>query len=665
MPNSPQLSLRQAVLAWLAADSDPETRAELADLLDRSEIDSSAADELRRRFDGRLHFGTAGLRARLGAGPTRMNRVVVRQVTAAVMASLPRGAKVVIGHDARKNSAVFASEAGRVVDAAGGCALMLGQVPTPVVAHAVGDRSAQAGVVITASHNPPGDNGYKLYAADGAQIVSPADAEVEALMSQIPPGSIHTLPQGVDAGGVALEAEGLGSKADSAAGGIKAAAAAEGSEVSGEEAIQRYLDAVVGHLAPCDTSRRAVPTGSWSDSSDRSSGADRSTPPCPPPARPLRVVYTPLHGVGACVLLQLFERLGFPAPFLVDSQSEPNPDFPTLEFPNPEEPGALDAAFDLAETLDADIILANDPDADRLAAAVAVPGAAAEPPTSRHSDDRMAQRRWRVLTGDELGVLLADHLIRHPPRNYGDDPSRWLLAASLVSSRMLRRLAEAAGASYAETLTGFKWIARAADGRPERLLLGYEEALGYAVCDAVRDKDGLSAAALFVQLAEQLRAEGSSPLARLDELACRHGVHLTGQVSVRFEDSPSSPEEAVDRLRTLLPMGVADWDVMSFVDYSTSQPGSPAPGVTPPNSPRTAPPCAVPTTNVPTTNMLVFYLQHGDRVIVRPSGTEPKLKVYLEVVEAVDSRGLAHARSVAHRRLRKLEEAASQLVSVI
>ena len=270
MPNSPQLSLRQAVLAWLAADSDPETRAELADLLDRSEIDSSAADELRRRFDGRLHFGTAGLRARLGAGPTRMNRVVVRQVTAAVMASLPRDAKVVIGHDARKNSAVFASEAGRVVDAAGGCALMLGQVPTPVVAHAVGDRSAQAGVVITASHNPPGDNGYKLYAADGAQIVSPADAEVEALMSQIPPGSIHTLPQGVDAGGVALEAEGLGSEAEglrskaaAAAEGIKAAAAAEGSEVSGEEAIQRYLDAVVGHLAPCDASRRAVPTGSW------------------------------------------------------------------------------------------------------------------------------------------------------------------------------------------------------------------------------------------------------------------------------------------------------------------------------------------------------------------------------------------------------------------
>ncbi len=653
------MSLRQDVLAWLAADSDPETRAELADLLYRSEIDSSAADELRRRFEGRLRFGTAGLRARMGAGPTRMNRVVVRQVTAAVMASLPRDAKVVIGHDARKNSAVFASEAGRVVTAAGGCALMLGQVPTPVVAHAVGDRSAQAGVVITASHNPSRDNGYKLYAADGAQIVSPADVEVEALMSQIPPGSIHTLPQGVDADRAALgtaglggEAEGLGSEAHPAAGRI---------EVAGEAAIQRYLDAVVSHLTPCDTPRCAVPT----DSSDRSGGAGRSALPCSPPTRPLRVVYTPLHGVGACVLLQLFERLGLPAPFLVDSQSDPNPEFPTLEFPNPEEPGALDAALALAETLDADLVLANDPDADRLAAAVAVSGVAAEPSASRRSDDRRAPRRWRVLTGDELGVLLADHLIRHPPRNCGDDPSRWLLAASLASSRMLRRLAQAAGASYAETLTGFKWIARAADARPERLLLGYEEALGYAVCDAVRDKDGLSAAALFVQLVERLRAEGSSPLARLDELFCRHGVHLTGQVSVGFEDSPSSPEEAVDRLRTLLPGGVAGWDVMSFVDLAASQPDSPVPEVTSPNSPEAAPPYALPPINLPPSNMLVFHLQHGDRVIVRPSGTEPKLKVYLEVVEAVDSRGLAHARSVAHRRLRKLEEAASQLVLVI
>ena len=618
MPANPQWSLLKAAQAWLAADPDPETRAELAALLDRSETDPVAADELRRRFEGRLRFGTAGLRARLGAGPTRMNQVVVRQATAAVMASLPQGAKVAIGHDARKNSALFASDAAAVASAAGGCALMLGQVPTPVAAHAVVDRSAQAGVVITASHNPAGYSGYKLYAADGAQIIPPADAEVEALMSQTPLGGIDVFAQGGPARRAAAATQGSEGEVRRGAGRI---------EDARESAIQRYLQAVVDHLP------------------------ERPAPPNAPSPPPLQVVYTPLHGVGACVLLRLFERLGLPAPHLVDSQSDPDPEFPTLEFPNPEEPGALDAALDLAETLDADLVLANDPDADRLAAAVPVPGAA-----RRSDNDRSPPRRWRVLTGDELGVLLADHLIRYPPRSCGDDPSGWLLAASGVSSRMLRRLAQAAGASYAETLTGFKWIARAADGRPERLLFGYEEALGYAVCDAVRDKDGLSAAALFVQLAGRLRSEGSSPLARLDELACRHGVHLTGQISLRFPESTASAEKAADNLRSRPPSQIAGRRVVSFVDHAASDHAASEPDTPVPQS------ASAPYSALPPANMLVFHLQHGDRMIVRPSGTEPKLKVYLEVVEAVDSRGLTHARSVAQQRLSELEDAASQIL---
>ena len=565
-------AVRAAAEAWLAADPDPHTRAELETLLASAGTDAGAAEELRRRFDGRLRFGTAGLRAPLGTGPARMNRVVVRSATAAVMATLPAGARVVIGHDARRNSDVFAADAAAVVASAGGEALFLGQVPTPVAAHAVVDRKADAGIVITASHNPPGDNGYKLYDAGGVQIVPPTDAAVEAHMSaaSLPPRHVPA-PSG---GGTIHHVD--------------------------SDATERYLAEMARRL--------------W----QRPSGNE-----------PLRVVYTPLHGVGATVLLALFERLGLPAPMVVASQAVPDGDFPTVAFPNPEEPGALDAAFALAAEQGADLVIANDPDADRLA--VAVPAAA--------SDDGSGDPAWRRLTGDELGVLLADGLLRRRAATGNDEPV--LMAASVVSSRMLQAMAADAGVAYAETLTGFKWIARAADGRPERLLFGYEEALGYAVCDAVRDKDGISAAALAVLLAGELHAEGSSLIGRLDELHCRHGVHATGQVTVRFPptEAAAGPSAATGRLRAHPPGEIAGLAVLSVTDYQDRS------GM------------------LPATDMLAFELQGGDRVIARPSGTEPKLKAYIETVEAVHAGDLGAARRRAHDRLGRISAAVRPLVT--
>ena len=565
-------AVRAAAEAWLAADPDPHTRAELETLLASAGTDAGAAEELRRRFDGRLRFGTAGLRAPLGTGPARMNRVVVRSATAAVMATLPAGARVVIGHDARRNSDVFAADAAAVVASAGGEALFLGQVPTPVAAHAVVDRKADAGIVITASHNPPGDNGYKLYDAGGVQIVPPTDAAVEAHMSaaSLPPRHVPA-PSG---GGTIHHVD--------------------------SDATERYLAEMARRL--------------W----QRPSGNE-----------PLRVVYTPLHGVGATVLLALFERLGLPRPLLVASQAVPDGDFPTVAFPNPEEPGALDAAFALAAEQGADLVIANDPDADRLA--VAVPAAL--------SDDGSGDPAWRRLTGDELGVLLADGLLRRRAATGNDEPV--LVAASVVSSRMLQAMAADAGVSYAETLTGFKWIARAADGRSERLLFGYEEALGYAVCDAVRDKDGISAAALAVLLAGKLHAEGSSLLGRLDELHCRHGVHATGQVTVRFPptEAAAGPSAATGRLRAHPPGEIAGLAVLSVTDYQDRS------GM------------------LPVTDMLAFELAGGDRVIARPSGTEPKLKAYIETVEAVHAGDLGAARRRAHDRLGRISAAVRPLVT--
>lgn len=561
--------VRAAAEAWLASDPDPGTRAELEALVAAAAGETEAAEELRRRFEERLRFGTAGLRAALGAGPARMNRVVVRHATAAVMATLPAGARLVIGHDARRNSEVFAADAAAVVAAAGGEALLVGQVPTPVAAHAVVDRATDGGIVITASHNPPGDNGYKLYDAGGVQIVPPTDAEVEAHMAAagLPP---RQLPAPAGGGTV---------------------------RNIGPQAVDRYVEELAARL------RVPLPAGESSA------------------AAPLEVVYTPLHGVGAGVLGELFGRLGMPAPAVVASQAVPDGDFPTVTFPNPEEPGALDEAFALATRRGADLVIANDPDADRLAVAVPTAGG------------------WRRLTGDELGALLADCLLRRRSAAGADEPVA--VARTVVSSQLLRAIAAEAGAACVETLTGFKWIARAADGRPERLLFGYEEALGYAVSDAVRDKDGISAAALAVQLATELRAAGSSLLERLADLHRRHGVHATGQVTLRFPpaEAAAGPAAATGRLRADPPAEVAGYPVTAVTDYSE------------PHGP------------LPPTDMLAFGLGGGDRVIVRPSGTEPKLKVYIETVEQLVAGDLAAAGRRARARLGEIAEAMQPLVA--
>ncbi|HST65494.1 MAG TPA: phospho-sugar mutase, partial [Mycobacteriales bacterium] len=471
------------------------------------------------RFAGRLAFGTAGLRGPLRAGPNGMNRAVVRRTAAGLAAWLTRSGAtgpVVIGFDARHGSADFAADSAAVLAGAGLDARLLpAPLPTPVLAHAVRLLGAAAGVMVTASHNPPQDNGYKVYAADGAQIVPPADREIEAAITAV--GPLSTVPMSY------------------------------GYKVLGHEVLESYLDSVA-----------AVPRTAH---------------------RRIRTVHTALHGVGAAVLHDAFARAGFEPPVPVTEQAEPDPDFPTVPFPNPEEPGALDLALALAERTGADLLLASDPDADRCA--VAIP------------DDT----GWRALSGDELGVLLADHLIRTGRTG--------TYATTIVSSSLLGALCRARGVPYAETLTGFKWIVRAGDD----LTFGYEEALGYCVMpDVVKDKDGISAALLAADLAAALKAEGRTLQDRLDELAAEFGTHATAQVSVRVADL-SRIADTMAALRadppgTLLGRAATAEDLLPATDG-------------------------------------LRWRADGVRVVVRPSGTEPKLKAYLEVV--TDSRESAAA----------------------
>lgn len=525
--------------AWQAEDPDPETRDELGRLI--AADGPAARAELAARFAGTLQFGTAGLRGELGAGPMRMNRSVVIRAAAGLAAYLRARAGrgdapglVVIGYDARYRSADFARDTAAVMTGAGLRAAVLPRpLPTPVLAYAVRHLGAVAGVEVTASHNPPRDNGYKVYLGDGSQIVPPADAEIAAAIAAVGPLAGVDRPEG-------------------------------GWQVLGDEVLDAYLartDAVLSVGSP----------------------------------RTARTVYTAMHGVGTSVLTAAFERAGFPAPVLVAEQAEPDPAFPTVAFPNPEEPGAMDLSFATARRVEPDLVIANDPDADRCA--VAVP-------------DPAADGGWRMLRGDEVGALLAAHLV--------DRGAEGVLAASIVSSSLLGRIAERAGLGYEETLTGFKWIARV-DG----LRYGYEEALGYCVDpDGVRDKDGITAALVVAELASVLKERGRTLLDLLDDLALAHGLHATDQLSVRVEDL-SVIADAMERLRERPPVALAGLAVTSAEDLSKGS----------------AP--------LPPTDGLRYRLD-GARVIVRPSGTEPKLKCYLEVVVPVASAdGLPAARARA------------------
>jgi len=519
-------TLRRVAEQWLADDPDAASRAELRAVIDA--LPGSAAD-LADRFAEPLQFGTAGLRGPMRAGRNGMNQAVVRQAAAGLVAWLrarDAGRPLVIGYDARHHSREFAVETARVAAGAGRPALLLPRaLPTPVLAHAVRLLGACAGVMVTASHNPPQDNGYKVYLSaglggpggDGAQIAPPVDTEIEAAIRAV--GSLGAVPLSDDYTTV-----------DSGV-------------------VDSYVEGAVGVL-----DEAVVPEEDRGD---------------------LVVAYTPLHGVGAPVLTACFARARFAAPVTVREQLEPDPDFPTVAFPNPEEPGAMDLLLRTAAASRADIAIANDPDADRLAVAIPL------------------ERGWRVLRGDEVGVLLADHLMRRGVSGR--------YATTIVSSSMLRAVAAARGVPYGETLTGFKWIVRA---DAAELAFGYEEALGYCVApDHVRDKDGITAALLVAELAAGLKTELRTLGDRLDELEREFGVHATDQISVRVPDR-SVIEEAMALLRAKPPSSLLDEPVTAVEDR--------------------APDADVVTVRTPTA-----------RVVARPSGTEPKLKVYLEVRERV------------------------------
>jgi phosphomannomutase len=515
--------------AWMAQDPDPVTRAELDALVAAAEAgDRPSAADLAERFGGRLEFGTAGLRGELGAGPMRMNRVLVAQAAAGLAVYLLSRAPhptVVIGYDGRHNSSVFARDTAELMQGAGVQATLLPRaLPTPVLAFAVRHLGASAGVMVTASHNPARDNGYKVYlggADGGSQIVPPADAAIAAEIVRVAAGSISALPRSGEFGSAP------------------------------ESVITEYVRQTAG-LA-------AAPSA-------------------------LRVVYTAMHGVGWETVAAVFEAAGFAAPITVAAQLLPDADFPTVAFPNPEEPGALDLAFETAEKAGADLIIANDPDADRVA--VGVP-------------DAGAPGGWRRLSGNEVGWLLG----WRAARRLDEAHSSSALACSLVSSPALGAIARHHRLDFVETLTGFKWISRVGG-----LAFGYEEALGYLVDpEKVRDKDGISAAVEVIGLFTELAVAGTTLTQHLIEFAATFGGYASSQISIRMSE-PAQIARTMARLRAELPTSVSGIRVERIDDFAE---GFEA---------------------FPPSELLRVHLEGGGRVIVRPSGTEPKLKCYLDAV---------------------------------
>jgi phosphomannomutase len=511
--------VRAEAQRWLAAEPDADMREELRDLLD------GPADVLARRFTGRLQFGTAGLRAAVGAGPQRMNRLVVRQAAAGLVEHLllttPDAATrgVLIGYDARRKSAEFAHDTARVCAARGVRARVFDSVvATPVLAWSITEVGAAAGVVVTASHNPPADNGYKVYLGTGAQIVPPADTEIAACIDAVDPCAVVLAP------------------ADDPL-----------IRTVGRELVDAYLDAV--------PTVRLVPG-----------------------LASVAVAYTAMHGVGGATLLAAFDRAGWAPPHVVATQQEPNGSFPTVSFPNPEEPGAMDLLLQTARDSDAAIALANDPDADRLGAAIPQPDGS-----------------WRRLNGDEIGWLLADHILRHTT---GDDR---LVVTTLVSSSLLGRMAAAHAVHYAETFTGFKWIGHTALQRPDlRLVLGYEQALGYLVCRRPLDKDGITAAVVLTEVAALAAAEGVTLQQRLDAIEATYGRHTMAERSVRME--PADAATLVEGLKANPPAELDGSPVTSVEWFAEA-------------------------------GLLRLQLGPSLRVQIRPSGTEPKVKLYAEGID--------------------------------
>lgn len=614
-----------AVRAWIAHDPDPTTREQLSALLrDALAGDVAAVREIQDCFAGTLKFGTAGLRGSLGPGPNRMNRAVVIRAAAGLSAFLKNqvgsGFSVVVGFDARHGSAAFAADTAAVVVAGGGRAILAPQAfPTPITAFALNYLGADAAVVVTASHNPAQDNGYKVYlggrvvtdSGQGAQIIPPYDAQIF---------------REIQAVGAANEV----------------ARAESGWETLDSAVVEAYIERVTslvpsipqrpaGGLAPggeaLDAPDGALPSSPLMEGGHLPQGADVPEVGCavssPVTAeevarRNLRIVVTSMHGVGGDLMSEVLRRCGFSDVHVVAEQHQPDPDFPTVPFPNPEEAGVLDLAYNLAARVGADLILANDPDADRCSAAV---------------PDASVSGGWRQLTGDQVGSLLGEqaahmHVARH---NAGDGATgglstarsssggaagdgagagetvRGVLANSIVSSRMLARIAEHYGLEYRATLTGFKWISRV-----EHLIFGYEEALGYCVDPvAIRDKDGISACLRMAVLAAELKARGRTLADALDDLYARYGVYATSPVTIRVEDL-SIIARGMENLRQHGIASLAGSPVVSVVDLAAGW------------------------RDLPPTNGIMFLTEAGDRVIARPSGTEPKLKCYCEVIIPVE-----------------------------
>ena len=697
------VDLKEQAEAWLAADPDPETRAELEQLL---AADSEA--ELQSRFGNTLKFGTAGLRGESGAGPNRMNRVVVRQTTAALVdylnelagaanagsanaepvnaeAADTEAAKIVIGYDGRRNSDVFALDAAAVAAAKGAQAILLeGVVPTPVLSHAVLRHGCDAGIMITASHNPPQDNGYKVYWHDGAQIIPPHDRKIEQTRHRI-----GLLPQdyGYDIDFVSASA----GRTDTLAPASEQVQSDVGADtrfcqvISAADEIERYAQAAAAQIKSL-FERSSVEFGTPDASADDlASGSTH-----------LQVVYTPLHGVGKATLLRLFEELGMPKPIVVPEQAEPDGDFPTVQFPNPEETGALDLALRLAAEEGADVVLANDPDADRLCVAInsaefAIPTSSATSPVAEPADSlAVSNTTYRVFSGDELGCLLAEGILSLLGK--GSEEGKLLVGTTIVSSQLLARIAEAHGAAFGETLTGFKWLARVGDNAPERFVFGYEEALGFSVLpDLVRDKDGITAAAVFMLLMQQWQAEGASPLDRLGALYRQHGLHKSRQISFRYEGDNAQTTMAamMGSLRMSPPASFAVSDALPAssprsLPEAADSPPSPSPEDTSSsteeanestslasgkesNAVSSIVDYAEGTASSVPANVLMYFLRSGARVIIRPSGTEPKLKAYLEVIEPVGdsddpNASIAEAVDLATAQLNQLEAAVRSLI---
>jgi phosphomannomutase len=598
-------ALIAAAAEWRDHDPDPVTRTELAMLVGQRDIQG-----LRSRFEGSLTFGTAGIRAELGAGPLRMNRLVVARVAVGLGRHLAdraptRGrARVAIGYDGRTNSKVFAADAARVLCRAG-CAVSLlpRALPTPVLAFAVRHLRADLGLMVTASHNPRAENGLKLYVADGGQLLPPLDAEIAAAVDAV---ELSSLPEGWEDGPCPVDdADGV---------------------------VDAYVEAIAG----------AAPPG----------------PDAPRRTSSLVVVHTALHGVGTETLRAVLEAGGWPPPHSVPHEARPDPAFPGMPFPNPEEPGVLDGARAMAEAIHADLVVANDPDADRLAVMVPRPGPGPGP--------RPGPGGYERLTGDELGVLLADDVLARlaaagPPdlaASGGEAPPP-VVATTVVSGSLLRKMADRAGVRCVTTLTGFKWIVRAA-GPDGRLVYGYEEALGYAVRpDVVADKDGISAALRVVELAGAAQCLGRTLRDRLDDLALRHGLHVTCQRAVRVGGAEGMARlaRALEAVRRSPPSELGGGKVV-VTDLRAARPGvvdlaggaaERWPGA--PHGPA---------------DVLVWHVGDAARVVLRPSGTEPKLKIYVEVATAVEHASeLGDRRASSNARAGELASAAVDALGVI